>query len=73
MRIQKKIFEPVTHTKKTTSEKLAKTSTESSTKINQALENLNDKLLEIMKDRGVIASYLLSPLSKITKPENTSQ
>ena len=26
-----------------------------------------------MKDRGVIASYLLSPLSEITNPENTNQ
>ena len=26
-----------------------------------------------MNDKGIIASYLLSPLSKITNPENTSQ
>ena len=26
-----------------------------------------------MKDRGLLASYLRSPLSKITNPENTSQ
>ena len=26
-----------------------------------------------MNDRGIIESYLLSPLSKITKPEHTSQ
>ena len=26
-----------------------------------------------MNDRGIIASYLISPLSKITDPENTSQ
>ena len=26
-----------------------------------------------MNDRGILASYLLSPLSKITDPENTSQ
>ena len=40
---------------------------------NKALENSNDKLLEILKDRGVIASYLFSPLPEITNPENTSQ
>ena len=40
---------------------------------NKALEKLNDKLLERMNDRGIIASYLSSPLSKITNPENTSQ
>ena len=34
---------------------------------------MNNKLPEIMNDRGIIASYLLSPLSKITTPENTSQ
>ena len=47
--------------------------TENSFKNNQALENLNNKLLEIMNDRGILASYLMSPLSKITNPENSSQ
>ena len=42
-------------------------------KNNQAIENLNNKLLEIMNDRGILASYLMSPLSKITNPENTTQ
>ena len=41
-------------------------------KNNQAIENLNNKLLEIMIDRGIIASYLLS-LAKITNPENSTQ
>ena len=26
-----------------------------------------------MNDRGILATYLMSPLSKITNPENTSQ
>ena len=26
-----------------------------------------------MNDRGILASYLMSPLSKITNPENASQ
>ena len=26
-----------------------------------------------MNDRGIIASYLMSPLSNITNPENTTQ
>ena len=43
--------------------------TESSMKNNQALENLNEKLLEMLNGRGKIASNLLSPLSKITNPE----
>ena len=47
--------------------------TENSIKNNQALENLNNKLLEIMNDTGILASYLMSPFSKITNPENTTQ
>ena len=42
-------------------------------KNNQAIENLNKKLLEIMNDRGILASFLMSPLSKITNTENTTQ
>ena len=40
---------------------------------NKAIENLHDNRLEIINDRGILASYLLSSLSKITNPENTSQ
>ena len=69
----KKVFEPVTDTIKITSENLTKTLTGTSFKINQALEKLNDKVLEIMKGRSIIASYLMSPLSKTNNPENTSQ
>ena len=50
-----------------------KTKTETSNNNNEALEKLNNKLLEIMNDRGILASYLMSPLYKITNPENTSQ
>ena len=69
----KKLYEPLTDTIKNTSEKITKTITESSKENNLALENLNNKLLEIMNDRGILASYLMSPLSKITNPENTTQ
>ena len=68
-----KVFEPVTKSLQNTSENLTKAITDSSVKNNQALENLNEKILEIMNDRGVLARYLMSPLSKITNPENTSQ
>ena len=68
----KKVFEPVTKSIKDIPEMLAKTMTENSIKNNRALENLKDKLLEKMNDRGIIASYLLSPLFKITNPETTS-
>ena len=64
----KKVFEPVTKSLENTSEILTKTITETSIKNNNALENLNSKLLEIMNDRGILASYLMSPLSKITNP-----
>ena len=40
---------------------------------NLALESLNEKLLEIMDDRGTIASYLISLFSKTTSPKNTTQ
>ena len=72
MRI-KKVFEPVTDTIKNTSRDITETITETSIENNRAKENLNDKLLEILNDRGIIASYFLSPLSKITNPENTTQ
>ena len=69
----KKVFEPVTKSLENTSENLTKAITESSKENNLALGNLNNKLLEIMNDRGILASYLMSPLSKITNPENSTQ
>ena len=69
----KKVFEPVTKSVENTSKDITKTITETSIKNNQAIENLNNKVLEIMNDRGTIAAYLMSPLSKITNPENTTQ
>ena len=70
---KKKVFEPITKSLENTSETLTKAITEPSIKNNQAIEDLNNKLLEIMNDRGILASYLMSPLSKITNPENTTQ
>ena len=69
----KKVFEPVTKSLENTSENLTKAITETSIKNNLAIENLNNKLLEILNDRGILATYLMSPLSKITNPENTTQ
>ena len=68
-----KVFEPVTKSLEKTSENLTKAITESSKDNNLALENLNNKLLEIMNDRGILAAYLISPLSTIINPENTTQ
>ena len=69
----KKEFEPVNKSLENTSQDITKTKTETSTKNNQAIENLKNKLLEIMNDRGILATYLMSTLSKITNPENASQ
>ena len=69
----KKLFEPVTKSLESTSQDITKTITENSIKNNHAIEKLNNKLLEIKNDRGIKASYLLSPPSKITNLENTSQ
>ena len=69
----KKVFEPVTKSLENTSENLTKAITETSIKNNLAIENMNNNLLEIMNDRGILATYLMSPLSRITNPENSSQ
>ena len=69
----KKVFEPVTKSLEKTSKNITKTLTETSNNNKKALENLNEKILEIMNDRGILASYLMSPLSRITNPENSSQ
>ena len=68
------VFVPFTKTKIDTSEDVTKTVTETSLKNNnRALSNLNDKLLNIKNDSDKRASYLLSPPSKNTNPENISQ
>ena len=68
-----KVFEPVTKSLENTSENLTKAITETSIKNNLAIDNISNNLLEIMNDRVIIASYLLSPLAKIFNPENTTQ
>ena len=69
----KKVFEPITKSLENTSENLTKAITETSIKNNLAIENINNNLLEIMNDRVILATYLMSPLSRITNPENASQ
>ena len=69
----KEVFEPVIITIKNTHENSTMSLTEPSIKNNQALEALNNKLLEIMNYRCILAIYLMSPLSKITNVENFSQ
>ena len=58
----RKIHEKLTDTIKNTSENLTKTIKESSIKNNIALENLNEKVLDLLNDKGMIAHCLDSPL-----------
>ena len=68
-----KLFEPITKSLENTSQDITKAITETSIKNNQAIENLDNKLLEMMNERVIIASYLISPLAKIFNPENSTQ
>ena len=67
------VFEQITDTLKKISEIITKTITESSINNNKAISDLNENILELMNDRGIIASYLMFPLSKIINPENSTQ
>ena len=58
----KKLFKPMTDAIKDTSENLTKTITENSTNNNKAIEILNERILEMMDDKGLIAPYLASSL-----------
>ena len=69
----KKIFKPMTDAIKNTSETITKTLTENSINNNKAIENLNEKISELMDEKGMIAPYLVSSLSKFFKLENKSQ
>ena len=69
----KKVFEPVTKSLENTSENITKTLTEKSINNNKAKENLNEKILELMNNNGLIAPYLASSLVNLFKPENKSQ
>ena len=69
----KKVFEPMTDAIKNTSENITKTLTENSINNNNAIENLNEKVLELMNDKGMLAPYLASSLVNLLKPENLRQ
>ena len=70
---KEKVFEPLTDTLKKTSENITKTITENSINNNKAIENLNEKILELMNDNGMIASYLALPLVEVFRKDNKSQ
>ena len=67
------VFKPLTDTLKKTSGKITETITETSIINNEAISNLNEKVLELMNDKGMIAPYLASSLVNLFKPENKSQ
>ena len=69
----KKLFKPMTDEIKNTSEQITRTLTENSINNNKAIENLNEKFLELMNGRGMISPYLTSSLVNLFKPENKSQ
>ena len=68
-----KVFEPLTDKLKKTSENITKTITEMSIINNKAIENLNEKILELMNDKGLIAPYLTTSLVEVFKKDNKSQ
>ena len=68
-----KFFKPMTDEMKNTSEKITKTITESSNNNNKAIENLTEKILELMNDKGIIAPYLTTSLVEVFKKDNKSQ
>ena len=69
----KKLYEPLTDTIKNVSEKITKTITETSINNNKAIETLNEKVLELMNDKALIAPYLASSLVEVFKSDNKSQ
>ena len=64
--VMKKVFEQVTDTIENTSEDLTKTMVLISKENNKVIQNLNNKLLEFLSGRDILASHLLSPLFEIT-------
>ena len=68
-----KFFKPMTDEIKNTSEKITKTLTENSINNNKAIENLNEKILELMNDQGLIAPFLTSSLVEVFRKDNKRQ
>ena len=67
------VFEPLSDTLKKTSDNITKTITENSINNNKAIEDLNEKILELMNDKGMIAPYLTTSLVEVFKKDNKSQ
>ena len=65
----KEVFEPMTNAIKKTSENITKSITEASINNNKAIENLNEKVLESMNDKGMIDGSLI----EVIKSDNKGQ
>ena len=68
----RKVFETVSNTMINTSEILIKTISEPYINNKKAIENLNEKVSELKRAKGMIAPYLASSLVNLFKPENKS-
>ena len=71
--VMKKFYESLTDAIKDVSENITKTISETSIKNTKANSNLNEKVLELMIDKGMRAPYLASFLINLFKSENESQ
>ena len=69
----KKLYDPFANKIEDTSRDITKVMTETSNINIKALEHLNEKVLELMNDNGMIAPFLTSSLVNLFKTENTSQ
>ena len=69
----RKLYEPTFDTIKITSLDIEKTKTETFIKNSKVLENINEKVLGLMNDKGMIVPYLASSLVTFFTPENKSQ
>ena len=67
------VFEPLSDTLKKTSDNVTKTITENSINNDKAFENLNEKILELMNDKSMIAPYLTTSLVEVFKKDIKSQ
>ena len=69
----KEVFEPITKSLENNSENITKTIIETSNKNNKAISDLNEKVLELIDEKGLIAPYLASSFVNLFKTENKSQ
>ena len=69
----KKLYEPLTDTIKDVSDDISKVISETSIRNTKTISDLNEKVLELMDEKGLIAPYLASSLVNLSTPENRSQ